>query len=56
MTAEQRAAWLSIPVFSDQTPGRTPEEKTEILAKALERIGPERSESYRWLLFKATKP
>ena len=56
MTAEQRAAWLSIPVFSDQTPGRTYEEKREILGRALTRIGPDHSESYRWLLFKATKP
>ncbi len=55
MTAEQRAAWLSIPVFSDQTPGRTYDEKIEILDRALDRIGPNHPESYRWLIFEATK-
>ena len=56
MTAEEQRAWLSIPVFSDQTPGRTYDEKMEILDRALARIGPERSDSRRWLIFKATKP
>lgn len=55
MTAEQRAAWLTIPVFSDQTPGRSYEEKLEILHRSLARVGPDHSESYRWLIFKATK-
>lgn len=54
-TAEQQRAWLSIPVFSDQTPGRTYDEKIEILDRALARVGPHRSDSRRWLLFKATK-
>lgn len=55
VTAEQQRAWLSIPVFSDQTPGRTYEEKMQILDAALDRVDPNRSDSSRWLIFKARK-
>lgn len=56
VTAEQQRAWLSIPVFSDQTPGRTYEEKMQILDAAFQRVDPDRSDSSRWVLFRATKP
>lgn len=55
VTAAQQRAWLSIPVFSDQTPGRTYEEKMEILDAALERVDPTRSDSSRWFIFRAIK-
>ena len=55
VTAEQQRAWLSIPVFSDQTPGRSYDEKMRILDAALDRVDPSRSDSARWLIFKAAK-
>ena len=55
VTAAQHHAWLSIPVFSDQTPGRTYDEKMEILDAALARVDPHRTDTSRWLIFNATK-
>lgn len=55
VTAEQQRAWLSIPVFSDQTPGRSYDEKMEILERAFRRVDPEHTDSSRWVIFKATK-
>ncbi|MBW3536278.1 MAG: methyltransferase domain-containing protein [Actinobacteria bacterium] len=56
LTLEERRAWLSIPVFCTQTPGRTYDEKMEILDAAYERMGDPEPERSRWLIFKATKP
>jgi len=56
VTPAQQRAWLSIPVFSEQTPGRTYEEKMQILDAAFGRMDQSRTESARWLIFKATKP
>jgi len=56
VTPAQQRAWLSIPVFSEQTPGRTYEEKMQILDAAFARTNQRRTESARWLIFKATKP
>lgn len=53
-TVEQQRAWLSIPVFSTQTPGRTYDEKMELLDAAYKRLDSPEPERARWLIFKAT--
>lgn len=52
---EQTQAWLSIPIFSQQTPGRTYSEKMEILDAAFERLGHRAPQRRRWVIFTATK-
>lgn len=55
MPAQQMRAWLSIPVFSQQTPGRGYAEKMKILDAAYERLKSKAAESSRWLIFSAQK-
>jgi ubiquinone/menaquinone biosynthesis C-methylase UbiE len=54
-TVAQQQAWLSVPVFSPQTPGRDHDEKMEILRKAAERLGPDHTDEVKWLVVKATR-